>query len=207
MGPATPGDISLPPAEGSSPGNERSRAHKGEGGSLLKGAIKNIPRKTVKMYRKSEEIKALESLANAEDRRRHPSIDPRYLAPFTYKDNSANGTTKCIIDFIRLMGGQAERISTTGRVIDGRKRVVDVTGRTREIGTVKWIPSSGTRGSADISAVIRGRAVKIEVKHGRDRQSDDQRAYQQAVEKAGGTYLICHSFADFYKWFNNNTLN
>jgi hypothetical protein len=202
MGKGTPGDISLPYAEGSSPGNERGRADKGKGGNILKRTSGGILKETMKMYRKSEEIKALETLANAEDRRRHPSIDPRYLAPLTYKDNSANGTTKCIIDYIRLTGGQAERISTTGRVIDKRKRFIDVTGKARVIGSMKWIPSSGTRGSADISAVIRGHAVKIEVKHGNDRQSDDQRAYQRAIEQAGGTYLICHSFADFYKWYN-----
>src|SRR5690606_29403043 len=99
--------------------------------------------------------------------------------------------------WIRLSGGQAERTSTTGRLVDRRTQFTDVTGRTREIGSAKWIPTSGTKGSADISAVIGGRVLKIEVKIGRDQQSDAQKEYQAKIEQAGGLYLIARSFCDF----------
>ena len=57
-------------------------------------------------------------------------------------------------------------------------------------------------GTADISATIGGRSVKIEVKVGRDRQSEAQRIYQQQVEAAGGIYYIATDFESFVKWYN-----
>jgi len=44
------------------------------------------------------------------------------------KDNSANELTKAVIRFIRLSGGQAERISVTGRTISTQKTYTDVLG-------------------------------------------------------------------------------
>jgi hypothetical protein len=43
--------------------------------------------------------------------------------------------------------------------------------------------------------------VKIEIKM-KDKQSPDQVKYQQAVERAGGLYLICHSFDEFMNYYN-----
>jgi hypothetical protein len=44
--------------------------------------------------------------------------------------------------------------------------------------------------------------VKIEVKIGKDRQSDAQKRYQENIEKAGGTYYIAKNFDDFVDFFN-----
>lgn len=163
------------------------------------------PRKAPRpAYRKPDAVKHLEQLADAEARRQHPNIDPRYLAPRKYKDNTANDLTKCVIDFIRLTGGQAERINSTGRYIDQSQVFTDVIGRTRSIGTGQWIPSSGSKGTADISAVIGGRAVKIEIKM-KDRQSEDQKRYQEQIERVGGVYLIVRSFDEFLTWYQNLT--
>lgn len=158
------------------------------------------------MGKKRENSKALSELRELYlkwHRVKYPSM-PSYgrTAP-QYSDKTANGLTKCIIDFIRLSGGQAERTSTTGRFIDKRVQFTDVTGRTREIGNAQWIHTSGTRGSADISAVIGGRAVKIEVKI-KDRQSEHQKLYQDAIQKAGGIYLIIRSFSEFKAWYDEN---
>lgn len=61
-----------------------------------------------------------------------------------------------------------------------------------------------TRGTADIHAIIKGKAVKIEVKIGKDRQSIFQKEYQKNVEKAGGIYYIAKDFDSFYEWYNLN---
>lgn len=147
-------------------------------------------------------LKILEDLAFAAKREKYP--DQPYLLKPKFTDKSANGLTKAIIAFLRLQGHQAERISNTGRVIDGRKTYTDVLGHRRTIGSVQWIPSSGTRGTADISATIAGKSIKIEVKHGRDKQSEAQRRYQADVERSGGIYYIARDFESFYKWFNEN---
>ena len=127
-----------------------------------------------------------------------------YLVKPKFSGKTANGLTKAIIKFIQLSGGQAERISTTGRMIDQRKTYTDVVGVRRTIGSTKWIPSTSTKGSADISATINGKSVKIEVKIGRDRQSEAQKKYQSDIERAGGIYYLAKDFESFYQWYNEN---
>ena len=122
---------------------------------------------------------------------------PEYALPeVKYTDKTANGLTKAVCEFLNLSGHQAERISTTGRYIDESKIVTDYLGHHKRIGSGKYIPGNGTKGSADISAVIKGRAVKIEVKM-KDKQSLHQIKYQQDIENAGGQYWLVHSFDDF----------
>lgn len=146
---------------------------------------------------KSKAIEKLKSL-NLEAKRKKYSQFPNYdlsiLTPYQYKQNSANAITRCIIDYIKYLGGQAERISTTGRYIDESKIVTDVVGITKRIGSGRWVPGTGRKGSADISATINGKSVKIEVKYGKDKQSEYQKDYQYEIERAGGVYLIARNF-------------
>ena len=160
---------------------------------------------TKRNYRKSPEVKALEALSFARDVARHPTIDPRFLAPTKYRDDNANALTKCVIDFLNLSGHMAERINCTGRYMDRSQTCEDVTGKVRTIGTGQWIPTSGMKGTADISATINGRSVKIEIKM-KDKQSEVQREYQRRIEAAGGVYLIVRSFAEFMTWYNTFTV-
>ncbi len=153
-------------------------------------------------YCKSPAVKMLETLAMDEARRRYPTVP--YLAPRTFRDDTANGLTKCIIAFLKLEGWQAERINTTGRPVNHTKSYTDVMGVRRTIGRFEWVYGTGTRGSADISATIAGRSVKIEVKAGKDRQSDHQREYQRQVEAAGGIYVIARNFQQFNDWYAQN---
>lgn len=129
------------------------------------------------------------------------SMRPDYVPKTTYTDKTANGLTKCIVHWLNLNGWQAERISTTGRYIDNSKVVTDVLGNRKKIGSGKYIKGSGTNGSADISATIKGRSIKIEVKIGKDRQSDAQKKYQEMIEKAGGVYFIATDFDEFMMFY------
>jgi hypothetical protein len=153
-------------------------------------------------YRKSKGVKLLEAMANDEARRKNPTIPAEWLAPRKYTDNSANSLTRCIIDFLTFKGWQAERINNTGRRIDTQQTFTDVAGRSRTIGQTKWIRGTGTNGTADISATIKGLSVKVEVKYNRDRQSEAQCAYQRQVQQAGGLYFIASSFEQFLNWYN-----
>jgi hypothetical protein len=147
----------------------------------------------------------LRQLAIESCRIKHISYPEKLTLPIkSYSDKTANGLTRCIIDFIRFKGWQAERISTTGRPIDHRKIVTNVIGQQRMIGSLEWIPGTGTNGSADISATIKGLSVKIEVKckaTGDNYQSATQKYYQQQVEAAGGLYCIARDFQSFYDWY------
>ena len=139
-------------------------------------------------YRKPQAIKDLERLAHDHFRREHPNFPEYAIALQSYRDDTANGLTRCVVDFIRYNGGQAERINTTGTPEQRGGRIV-------------WRKSNTTKGSADISATIGGRSVKIEIKIGADRQSEVQRRYQAAIERAGGLYAIAKDFTSFVEWY------
>jgi hypothetical protein len=126
---------------------------------------------------------------------------PDYVVKKIYLDKTANALTYSIISWINLNGYQAERISTTGRYVDNSKIVTDVLGNRKKIGSGKYIKGTGTNGSADISATIKGKSIKIEVKIGKDKQSEAQIKYQQMIERAGGIYFIAKNFNDFYDFY------
>ena len=128
------------------------------------------------------------------------------LPPPKLNDTTANGLTKTIIKFIQMIGGQAERVSSMGRMIDNRKVSTDVLGRQRTIGSMKYIPGTSTNGTADISAIYRGISFKIEVKINKDKQSEAQKKYQQDVQRAGAVYIIAKDFDNFIIDFKNEIL-
>ena len=153
---------------------------------------------------KSTALLELQRLAVAEAKLKYPGWpESHYTGTRKFNDKTANELTKAVITWVRLHGYQAERINSTGRLLDQRKTFTDVIGRQRTIGSKKWIFTSGQRGTADISATIQGRSVKIEIKAGHDRQSEIQKKYQASVEAAGGVYLIVKDFQSFYDWFQN----
>ena len=125
---------------------------------------------------------------------KYPTIPPHLIALDQCNDNGANALTKSIIAFLQFSGCQAERINTLG-VYRKKYRTDGVA-----IGG-QWTKGTGTPGSADISATIKGRSVKIEVKYGKDRQSDAQKAYQKAIEEAGGVYVIARDFEGFLNFY------
>jgi hypothetical protein len=124
----------------------------------------------------------------------HPNYPPDYIPKTMYKDSTANGLTKAICDYINYHGYQAERINTMGTAREKKTTAGKVIG-------VTWTKGTSTAGSADISATIKGRSVKIEVKI-KDRQSEAQKRYQEHIEKAGGIYKIFRDFDSFVEWYN-----
>jgi len=144
----------------------------------------------------------LQQLYINDQAKKYPSMPIHLMAGRKYTDKTANGLTKCIKDFLNFQGHQAERISTMGRVLDNRKTFVDVMGRSRTIGSTQYIPGTGTKGSADLSGIILGRSVKLEIKIGKDRQSEAQKQYQKSVESAGGYYYLAKDFDSFIEWYD-----
>ncbi|NDV15576.1 hypothetical protein GO009_06010 [Muricauda sp. TY007] len=138
-------------------------------------------------------------------RKQYPTIPEHARPKPKYTDKTSNGLTKCIIDWINFNGYQAERINSMGRPLDTRKSVKDVLGRTRTVGSIKWVKGQSQNGTADISATIKGRSVKIEVKcqgSGDRYQSQAQKEYQKSIEKAGGVYIIARTFQGFMNWYD-----
>lgn len=150
-----------------------------------------------------EAFRVLKELYHNHQRQKYPNVPEHAFAKPTFTDKNTNGLTKCIISFINLSGYQAERINSEGRLIDTRESYKDILGNTKTIGSVKRIKSSTQKGTADISATIKGLSVKVEVKcfYTKDRQRPDQKEYQKKIEQAGGIYFIAHSFPQFYEWY------
>ena len=146
-----------------------------------------------------ENKKRLSDLEIAHLKEKYPSMPDFALAKTKWSDSSANALTRSVLAFINMSGYQAERINTTGMFRQGAK--LKVGEGTRQM-PGKWTKGTGTKGSADISATINGRSVKLEIKYGKDRQSDDQIRYQEMIEKAGGIYIIVKNFDDFIQWFD-----
>lgn len=125
-----------------------------------------------------------------------------YIPKPKYNDDTTNGLTKCVLDFLNFQDKCfAERISSTGRYVAGKTRINYHENKVVKEG--KWIKGSGTKGTADISATIKGKAIKIEIKFGKDRQSMAQKEYQRQTVTAGGIYLIVKNYDDFREWYNS----
>ena len=107
------------------------------------------------------------------------------------KIKTANGLTKFIIEYLKFDGWRATRISSAGRYIehknkDGHKL------------SGQFIPSTTRKGTADISATIKGRSVMIEIKVGNDKPSEFQLKEQQRERNAGGIYEFISTPDEFF---------
>ena len=98
-----------------------------------------------------------------------------------------NKLTSDVINYIRLHDKcDAWRISSTGTYRDG----------------IGFTQNKAIRGFTDIIACLNGRFVGIEIKFGKDFQSEDQKAVQARFEASNGRYLIVKDLETFKTWFD-----
>jgi hypothetical protein len=109
--------------------------------------------------------------------------------PLKRKKTPTNGLTAAICDYVELRGGYAMRINVAGFY-------------RHDVGYIK---SGSTIGTPDLIAVVRGRFVGIEVKIGKDRQSDSQKAVEQRITEAAGVYIVARDFEQFRVEFDEIT--
>ena len=137
-------------------------------------------RKPKAPYRKPDSIKELEQLHFEQKQRKNPNMP--FPVKTKYRDDSTNGLTRCITAWLTLHGYFAGRINTT-----------DI--YNKKLG--RYIHSGSKRGMSDITAVINGRHVSVEVKYRKDRIRPEQLKVKQQIESAGGVYIVATSFDDF----------
>ncbi len=129
-------------------------------------------------------LQKLDNLAYQKKIEQYPNLPIKGIPRTKYSDGSANDLTKCVIDFLRLKGHYATRIQS-----QGQKR-----GSVMTYGTTQ-------KGTADIHACINKIHVSLEIKYGKDKQSEVQKMVQQEVEQSGGIYLLIRDFEQFYKFY------
>jgi hypothetical protein len=119
---------------------------------------------------------------------RTPNVvkDGFYTGPPTPVVTKSNGLTTFIINFLNWSGYRATRINTMGRQING-----------------KFIPSATRKGTADISATVKGRSIMIEIKVGKDKPRPEQLTEQQRERQAGGIYEFVHTPEEFFLLFDS----
>ena len=137
-------------------------------------------------YRKSDAVKDLERMADAEAIRLHPTCP--HLAPRTFRDDSANNLTKCITTYLRLQGAFVSRLNNTG-IFDKRLN--------------RYRPGTSRKGLPDVVCTYKSKSIFCEVKAGKDRMSTDQTKIMQEQIASGGLYFIAHNFTNFKQWFDN----
>ena len=107
--------------------------------------------------------------------------------PKKTKTSPTNKLTSDVINYIRLHDKcDAWRISSTGTYRDG----------------IGFTQNKAIRGFTDIIACLNGRFVGIEIKFGKDFQSEDQKAVQARFEASNGRYLIVKDLETFKTWFD-----
>jgi hypothetical protein len=94
-----------------------------------------------------------------------------------------NAITKLIVDYLRYVYGSnsIRRISSEGKYRVG-------------IGYIR----SENKGMSDIEGIVNGKFLSLELKIGKDKQRDSQKARQIEVENDGGIYYLC-------KWIDFET--
>lgn len=131
--------------------------------------------------------------------KRYANIPKHAWKQVKFSDSGANELTKAVLGYFELKDIKAWRQASEGRFIRG-KQYKDWAGRSKEE-KGRYIPrSKAAKGSGDITAIIPplGRRLDIEVKYGKDRQSDDQKKFQAELESMGGIYIIVRTWEDFY---------
>lgn len=118
---------------------------------------------------------------------KYPQVvaDGFYCSPTLPKYKTANGLTKFITNYILWAGWRATRVNTMGRQVGG-----------------KWIPGTTRKGTADISATIKGRSIMIEIKVGKDKASEYQLKEQELERKSGGIFEFISSPDEFFTLYD-----
>jgi hypothetical protein len=125
--------------------------------------------------------------------------DGFYLTPRYPKVDTSNGLTSFICNFLSWQGHRATRINVSGRLVEGKEK--QNSGVT--ISVKKWIQSSTRKGTADISATIKGKSVMIEIKVGSDRPRPEQLNEQIRERKAGGIYEFIKTPEEFFNLYDS----
>jgi hypothetical protein len=141
-------------------------------------------------------LRDLTALDLAKRRQDYPSVPEHALFGRKFGDKTANALTGAIEFYINTTGeGFVWRQGSEGRFRPGETVIDGLWGVKKQL-KGKWLPGL-TNGIGDLMGNFRGRPVAIEIKIGKDKQSDKQKEFQRKFEKSGGIYLIARSWEDF----------
>ena len=132
-------------------------------------------------------LQKLKELEREIKRKEYPNIPEHALPHRNFTDKTANELTQAILAWLRFNGHYASRVQSQGQWNNKLKM---------------FIKSNVRKGIGDIMAVVQGKTLMIEVKIGRDKLSDYQKATQKDVENSGGIYYVAKNFQDFFEFYH-----
>lgn len=147
--------------------------------------------------RNTESLKLLEEIRLQHFKSNFPNFDFKLLLKQPYRDDTENGLIKCIIDFIKLKGGQAFFIQSNHNLTQDQK----FSKRSCNALSLNEIITNNFNSNANISANIKGEAVKIEINKGNDQRSVYDLIDQTLIEASGCLYFIAKDFNSFMDWY------
>lgn len=149
---------------------------------------------TVKPFRPFKEPwkNFLQERKNQYDQRRYPgAYAVNGPERGKWEDETSNGLTRAVIDFLKYEGGAFTRVNVMG------------VPRKNKYGQTIMTPSTTVKGTADIVGTIAGLYMAVEIKIGSDSQSDEQKAEEARIKRAGGIYFVAKTFPGFLNTYNS----
>lgn len=134
-------------------------------------------------YIKPDSVKRLEA-DYFEWKYRNSTIPTQCRVKPHFRDDTANVLTKCIEVWSRINNAFYQRQNSQGQYGSRLGR---------------WRKSGTTAGIADVQVTHEGRVYNFEIKIGRDRQSDVQKAVEARIKAAGGHYAVIKCYDDFLR--------
>ena len=143
---------------------------------------------------------------------KYPNVvaDGLYCSPTLPKYKTANGLTKLVCNFLLWSFHHGERTNNMGRPIQKKRPQFNILSGNVEYldNGIEWQKGTGTKGTSDIKGHINNPKYKfpipiyIEIKIGKDFQSDDQKKYEKQITKTGALYCIVKNPEDFFNFFD-----
>ena len=132
-------------------------------------------------YQKQDSVKRLE-IEYFEHKYRNSTIPQQCRFKRSFRDDTANGLAGCIEAWAKIHGAFFQRQNSQGQY-DSRLK--------------KWRKSGTTKGIADVQVTFKGKTFNMEIKVGKDRQSEVQKEVERKIKAAGGHYAVIRCFDDF----------
>lgn len=127
------------------------------------------------------------------------------------KVTSSNGLRRALCNFMEWEGHHLEPTNNMGRPIQKfYPKMSLVTGQVHQVpGRIEWQKGSGAVGSSDAKGHINKKGhqyaipLYVEIKYGKDQQSDEQEEYEERINNSGGVYIIIKNIDSFLLWYDN----
>lgn len=125
---------------------------------------------------------------------------------------STNNLTQAIIDYLNMEGHKAFRVNNEGQFEEANRSTYNYDKISHHVGPLKawgfiigrFRKSNTEKGISDVMSILapKGIFMAVEVKFGDDKQSPEQKKWQEEVIAAGGEYYIAKEFDQFLEYYS-----